>query len=250
MPRRYKRYGKRNRRFSRNRGTGKSTTKRIKRVERSVKRINRSIETKAVEYFTTSYVTVQGTTTWYDMTSLIQQGTGRDERVGTQIKVTSVDIVFSFIGASQYTTASDWYNNIRIMLVCDKMPRTPGTSPSMSGTVIQTVDSIGNTIPQEFYPMALYNWENRQRYRILWDKQTKVTGWATSSPTTSYYWDPASSATRTVKKIGLKINRICTFDDTSVECIKNALWLGLFSDSSAPPSPSYQLMYRVKYRDL
>lgn len=237
--RRYgRRYGRRPYRLGR----------RVRKVERKVRRINRSVETKVLDFFTDGEETVNNSAKYFGFLDNINQGTGRDERIGTKIKITSIHFRYYLKGSSQALSSSDFWNTARVWLVVDKQPRVPGTPPSASSQIFQTTDYIGTIPDATAFVLTPYNWENRGRYKILYDKVHYMSTWATT--TAASYWTPMAPYFRVYGKKYKKMNLIVHYDDDGNAVIKNALWLGFYANSTALPSPSMQLCLRVRYQDL
>lgn len=220
----------------------KKFAKRLKRAEKQVKRIQSSIETKQWTVPTTSTqlqladMTAALTPT-VDFSSqciclpAIAQGTGVNQRVGNKVRITSVTGNFEILGAPP--TATEYYDGVRIMIICVKTWRQ---NPTFNlGDYLASAGTPNDSVT------ALYNWENRKNYRVLYDKHIMLN-----------YFGSGASPTFKHLQFNVKVNRnviYATSAATAAAVEHNNLFLVMWSNSSATPHPSLEGSIRVKYQD-
>lgn len=237
----FKRRFRKRRRFGRRRRRFRPFSRSIKRVARRVKRLENSIETKQNYSILSNPIPISSTGTVYYL-STIAQGIDDHERIGSDVIWTSVTIDWYFVNPS--TAASDSHNTCRFMVVLDKMPR--GTLPAI-GDILQLSDSTGtnNVIPV----YALPNWDNRRRFRILYDKRVVVYQMTTVvTPVTASGNGPGITPRRFTLKFHYKNTYSGTTGVISQSVLKN-LYLCYASDSSIVDHPELHFSHRLKYRD-
>lgn len=252
--RRMARFGKRKRSFKPKSRKSKRYTrrlnKRVKRVERTVKRINSSIETKHYEG-----VAVQDpiaiTANFYALSVVPRAGSASDANVGAstyregdKIHISSIDLSLLL-----QTNTADINTTWRIMLLWEKFPQyTSSTYWPTDETVI-----LDNTSTNAYIKnMAGRNWDNRKRFKCIYDKM--FTTYRESSSST------LPGPTRKLLRLHFKVNKNVTYQPLATTATltgnraqyarENLLWLMVLNDSTqVTTKPLASMWYRVKFQD-
>lgn len=229
---------------------GRSAYKRVKRVERSIRRINRDRETKYFTVNSTLYPTTTSTTIRLDN---ITPGNdeGGEARLGSKIHATSMFFRWQVegLGADQALYAA---KTVRMLIVKAKLVTDASVPPTYS-----TIFNTSGTATSDLFNYM--NWQASTRWSILYDKVVTVSGYARNNPivdTTpalaASYWAPGMAYIRrggfVKKKLGFNIEYV----DNTNNSYKNALYLIMISDVSAGSTANYPLIqynYRLHFTD-
>lgn len=212
-------------------------TKRVRRVERSVKRINSTIETKQRE-LTYAFSDVSSTPT-FAVLNYMPTGTADNQRIGLKVRATSMDINIAI------NDGTDVFNRVRVMIFWEKMPKT---YDAVTGTPLESdiLSYVSPTSNPTLTLMSGYNWQNRKRFRMIHDQIYTV-----------YKRDSGNPHIVTIKK-HFKLNKIINYlapvgaTYNSQYFSTNILWLCVFSDSaslSPGTHPTMTYFQRFKYQD-
>lgn len=238
---RYRPYFKR-RRFNRR---SRVLRKRVRRVERQVRRVASTIETKRNHNYQTNQTVefVTNATQTYNLSG-IDQGVDHNERIGDQIRATSCSFKYMIRGPTAVSLVpSDVYNLVRVVIVKIKSKYTSPTYTPFWSDIFDTDDStpIGTIL-------SPYKWVNRKTFRILYDRTHNVSDYASSS-TDEYYWNPNGNYVVTSgfnrKRLGFTIS----YTDLTTGVSQNGIYLLINSSSSAAPHPLMYFHWTLKYQD-
>lgn len=239
--------------YRRRRRYSRRITKRVKRVERGVKRINSIIETKfsdksEIDFEVNGVNWSESNKTAYSLAEITQTASGSGiyaGRIGRDIKVTSLYFRYIVKGTEAAIDAiNDPYNNVRVLILIDKLPRSDGSAPLVSDVFVTGGDDMVNMLSPPL-------WETRGRYHIVYDKIHQVSALASDDPTgsTAQYWDAGRPHTIISGKKRIRINRRVQLTGTTNNINKNAIWILFQSDSGLSPGPTVSYFVRTKYQD-
>lgn len=224
-------------------------TKRVKRVERGIKKINSAIETKCINILG---LTGQGLSTIGSVSGGVQtsnfstaqnlllnsigSGSADGQRVGNKVRLTSLTMNLSITGPTYVTGGYDSFSNVRIVIF-----RVKNWNAS---TTIAYSDYFTPPSGAVYGHTALYNWDNRKNFKVIWDKTMTVNEVVGGTG--------ADDMVRNIKKtIKLKFNTYYTGTGTGGGSImRNALFIAAWSDSSVAPNPQFAGVIRLKYQDI
>lgn len=129
----------------------------------------------------------------------------------------------------------DVYNNIRVIIFQYHPNSTPGLS---------TILLAGPSGSQDV--LSLYNHDNRQEYRILFDRVFKTVGNANAATT------PATNTVATnVRKFKIPLRKIRKYAQYTGGTLAgtNRIYIAYLSDSSAATHPTLEYSTKVFFRD-
>lgn len=250
-------FGKRRRKFSSKRPRKLrrgSTFKRVKRVERSVKKLNASIETKCISFVSTLFTIPQATgasSLYTGLLNAIPQGDTIATRAGDAIKMTSLYFRYSLRPPDYTSLAYDANTMARVMIVLDKNPQVPGTAPTIAsifdlGALATTDDNM------MFQPIK---WENRNRYKIIYDKTHVLTPsliyWAPNSATSTgpFSLSNAAPSFALSGKRKIKLGYSVSFNTGTTSPSKNALYVYTYTVNAGSARPTISYTARLCFRD-
>lgn len=248
---RRRRYGFRLRKRRSFRRPPRRMFKRVKRVERAVKTLSSTIETKCLDiYSPASSDTVDYdwgvSTTGFNGTipgtpasmlgiplNNLSTGTTNGTRIGLEVKFTSLNFNY-WLGYATSALVNDRTNFVRIMIVLEKLPAVSlGVISPLSLTDVLDTPAVSNS-NQVNWP---YNWGSRKRFRVLFDRVHALT-------------DIAGNLAVVNVKTRIKLGYKTEYQGTSADSIrKNRLWIFCLSDSAFAPFPRFGYAIRLKYRD-
>lgn len=255
--RRYKRRSFRRRPYSRRR----TIPRRVRKVERRVRKLNNLIETKYRDINQAPTTGAAQPFTYLSGAPLATflNGIGEDviqgARVGEQVFWTS--LTFQYHLRPVYSANSSQSDILaRIMLVWDKQPTGAASVPALATTSPTTpavlIYPTTSVAAYETDIMALYNWQWRKRFRVLYDRTHRIV----RDPTGATPGYPvANQATSVIKKLKLKIRRTQTYNGTGAalsSVSKGALYLYAYTgNTSTLGGDAVNIFYtmRLKYRD-
>lgn len=144
----------------------KTLTSKVNKLSRIVKS-NRN-EAQLVEVNVAVAAVASSTATPATLLTDIDEGDGIGQRAGSEIKIFSVSIKeilsTSYVGTSAGIPANTWV--YRIMLFIDKNTQPTATVP-IASEVLELSTITDPTV-------AYMNWDNRHRFRMLYDKRVVV----------------------------------------------------------------------------
>lgn len=233
----YRRYRRRFTRFPRRRNLG-----RIKLFHKAVQKVikNKIEEKKNITDIVNS-TTVYGSTTNFftENITYIKGGSDKNQRVGNVVHLKSLWMNIH-IKRNPTTLADMVPFNLRVLVIMDKRPATPGTAPLLSRILTNTADSSQAVC-------STYNIETQAgTYKILYDKHHNFK-WSSKFNTgildNALYIEDAM-----IKKyIDLK-NTKCVFSgSTEGTCIENALWLMVLGNNGSANPVSLYGTYRLMF---
>lgn len=203
--------------------TKKKTKRRFKRrttfkgLSRRVRRLELDEEVKVNDLILNGAVDTTGS---FNLMNGIAQGNTQSTRVGNTITITG-------FYARYLWNIGDSVNYCRLILVLDKQPN--GATPIIS-------DLINTSLGVSW--LAPINWNNRQRFKFLKDEVMSLS--IDSGQMNSTFFLKFKKPIRTIYSgTGSTITSISS----------NAIYAFLVTDSGAPPSPTHQAFYRLRYTD-
>lgn len=246
--RKYRRGGKytKRRRFTKKRG---GLGRRVKRVERSVRKINSATETKFTESntgatpwaVTTTPQTISPSskTFWND----VGEGASVQGRIGNEFQMKKLNFTFKI--SSEHTAAPAFLTCVRLLIVCWKKhppPTALGTSPPLSAVLVpDNAPTLANR-----YIFAPYNWVYREYYRVLYDKRHYISyhDYTNGEVYNAYGFKPY----KYIQKV-LKVNKNVKVNVTNGTAItQNAIQVYAVSDQAE--QASVWGFCRMTYQDL
>lgn len=235
-----KQYGKRRftpykrRRFSFGRGRRSSLPFKNRKA---IRKINSKIETKCLDT-SSSGVSINSTGHAILFADLIAPGTGLTQRIGAKVHISSISFMVHWVIPNN--VINDTYNYMRLVVLCVKNPTTPGTAPNWNALFTPVASDPTVNVS------ALPSWENRKRFRILYDKRVLLAH--ASQYSSVLYFDPAIPHVRVTNKLKLRVNK--NIEYTGAYASINQLMFYLISDSTAPNHPLASIMYRIRFQDM
>lgn len=228
----------------------KSTAKKVKSLDRKVKKIeNDFIELKYVAG------DINNTAVGDDLADLytfsVAQGDTVSTRSGNMISPTSIRLCGSIFTNSNATTPTV----ARMILFWDSQPN--GANPPVG-----TANSLLQDLASGLYVNELYDPDNRERYKVLLDKRVVLnpllwlnqSGFITDNLSATATISTDVDGTVPVQKLFneyVKLGRNVKFTGTTdgiADITKNALHLYLISDQPTD-SPTIQFSWTMFYRD-
>jgi len=179
---------------------------------------------KQPKYFDTYYPLLSSVVTpgYADLT-VITQGVQQSERVGELIKLIKAEVSLT---AANFT--SDEFASMRMVTFLwkqDNAISTPG-----SGSILED--------PLTWSTLSPYNWQGRQKYRVLTDRIYALVGGTLNT-----------SKTFVVDKFEIDLSGIVTQFNGTATTGTDHIYFFHMSDSALPPSPTARLHIRVWYSD-
>jgi len=158
--------------------------------------------------------------------SNMAQGVGRSQRVGDSASLIGLNMTYEIVQLN-----ADIYSDTRV-IIFQWFPNTALLVPVLA-------DILQNTAAIGLY--SQYNWENRDQYRILYDRLHSQSGLATA---------PTSTSNESVlnRRVGVQ-RKLMEFAIASTTG-SNQLYVLWISDSSIAPFPIINFTSRVKFTDL
>jgi len=264
MPGKYgRRYTKR-RKFSR-RGRAGSLRKQVRRVTRKVRRITKSIETKQF-YMPVSTATLTppadpttGSFPFCWFIPSIAEGNDYNQREGKKVslKKLHINLFLRWIPSqSSNNPPTAPYSRARIMIFWD---RNSGSTTTFKPSDL--FENVTSTRTTGEYVCAPLNWNNRKRFRMIYDKIHALTtafNPGSTVPAAGYEYNAYQKSSMIFKRLHLKLNKDVFYSGTTSaasDCQKNALWIVACADDgdTAQTYASQTLLtinYRLTYQDL
>lgn len=221
------------------------------RNRKAINKLKSAVETKqtTIHLTSTSITTDQGSTGLrIEPFSTIARSTSTNGRVGSMIKVTSVELrlvmILNAVADALITTAQA-FTNVRVVVVREKAPFSP-----LLGS---TYDQIFETVSGNQYDalVALPAWFVRNRYKIVYDKLFKFSAMQVMDNTVEadqHYNVPSGQCIHYIKKslkLGWKV-KYNAEDDVEM----NMFQLYLLGDNALGPLPTVRGWLRIKYKDM
>lgn len=201
-------------------------TKRVKKVERKVNHITRTIEDKVITYGLTTLTGIQQTVPYTQLLNPLAQGTTDSTRLGKEVTYKMIDLRI-YLGIA--TNAFRAQSVFRVILVKER--------PSLGGS-LSLNSLLGTNTPQS---ISVYNFDNRDwksRFTVYYDQVHRVDGIV------------FSKSLRIKKKLNFTTNyaRGNAGDVTDID--SNSLWLVILTDYPADlTSLGYKYEYNLFYED-
>lgn len=238
----YERF-KRRRRFVR-RG-GSKLTKRQKQEVKAI--VYKNLELKHVqEGFIGADVVSAGTIT---QVSVIPLGPGKSQRIGDEISLKGFEFRFEIELGSGLVTSHDEWNNVRLIVF---RWRDSNYDPSLGINIGPGISDILDPVGANPVWLSNYNYENKHRYTILYDKVHTVWSTPVYTGTVSTYTaehGPYSTKTRHIN-LGKKVKaKIYYDDDSSMIHGSNQLYVLFASDSNYASHPKLSFVGTLSYTD-
>jgi len=219
-----------------NRRTGRKGPSNVA-LNNKIKKINKNIELKKCDVIQASTVISNTGSSLSTLTNIIQ-GTGEFEnRIGTQINPTSIQIRCNFLSNTAILNAS----RVRMMVFWDRQSNG-AVSPLTSAGISSLLD---NSIITDL-TMSPLNYDDIQRFTVLYDKVWNLNPQVSTSATTLI---PMSK----FMKKKLKLSRLVKFTGAGpVIPYTNSLVIAWFANNNGGSSallPTVECGARVYYRD-
>lgn len=155
----------------------------------------------------------------------ITQGVGKQQRVGTRIKL--VELAIRWHSEIQDGLGTDDSNIIRFVLF---QWRDESTSFTNVNQLLKSYSTAGPTVT------SMYNSTNAGQFRVIMDKTISLSR--------------NGSKVKVGSKIAKKLDKNITYSDTSGLPTSGEFFLIYLSDSGVPLHPVLTLELRLKYNDI
>lgn len=220
---------------------------------RQVRRIQSAIETKSIYVAAATDSTVLGTptnpvttpVTMCHFIPVIGEGDDFNQREGRQVSLKKLQLRFCLNYQNPTIVSGVPFGNIRVMLVKDLNSNSANAQPTPG----DLFEGVGPTTPGNVLMYAPMNWNNRKRFRVLFDKVYQLTAaisyTGTSTGSNNIYVPTASMAKYVRKKFKLNTKVYYSGSEANyLACVKNSIWLIAFADDKQPNNGSD---YRIRY---
>lgn len=232
-----RRLGRKRRRFVRRR---RGTRRSIRRLFRKVRRINSSIETKYTDILRVAdAIGPSGSPAHAVWTGLAE---GLDEaRVGRQITITKIQWKASLLFGLATTTSMDQFQRVRIIFYWDKY---------YNGSEMALGDILEYTSNTEGALLSNYNWNNRHRFRVIFDKLFFLAGpvYTTGGTDTTF---TTNGMNRFIRKIWRPHKKVyyAGASGTISSALNNQLCSIMISDTATVNNPTITSYMRITFKD-
>lgn len=212
------------------------------------RKINRKIETKLFNEGSSIYgqdLLVDNNGTIHDLSTMMAANMGPDLREGHEVILQKVIFNCEVQASSSVLFSNDAWNTVRIILFRWRED-TSAQVPLMSNILDTTSSSVCYSTQ---FP---YNYKEREKYHILYDKVVKVSQTPLANGSTAYLAYAGMDITRqiNVKLYGKKLGaKKIQFNDLTGPHGYNKLYALFCSDSTTTPDPIVNWNTQVFYKD-
>lgn len=219
---------------------------RVRRVEKRVKRIASTIETKHRDIYQSPVAVYYSSPQW-EIVNYVPIGTAENQRVGQKIRCTSADINFILTPSTQNP-----YTIWRVMILWEFLPRYELASTDPGDEDPTLVSVLGDVATASQVVLSGRQWLWRKRFRTLYDR----------SFTIYFPCNHGGSPNRqntnisiVKKSLHFKMNRTAVYNFTSTGSTnaqyfqKGIMWLLFVNNDSSNGGAEANYWTRIKYQD-